>query len=281
MDIANDIAPLRATLAGWRARGERIAFVPTMGHLHAGHHALVAQARAVADRVVVSVFVNPTQFGPNEDFSRYPRTPEDDADGLRAFGCDLMFLPAVDAIYPLGIGAAYRVSVPALADVLCGAHRPGHFDGVATVVSRLFTLVQPDMAVFGEKDFQQLRIIERMTVDLGFAIAIARGPTVREADGLAMSSRNRFLDERQRAQAPAIRAALLSIADRWRAGEAVSAVVQAARRDLESNGFEVDYVDIRRELDLASAEDTQRDGIRAFVAVRTGTTRLIDNVALG
>lgn len=280
MELVNDIVSLRASTAAWRQRGERIAFVPTMGNLHAGHYALVDRARAMADRVVASVFVNPTQFGPNEDFSRYPRTPDDDAEGLRAHGCDLMFLPAVDAIYPLGIDQAYRLSVPGLDDVLCGAHRPGHFDGVATVVSRLFTLVQPDLAVFGEKDFQQLRIIERMTLDLGFGIAIVRGPTVREADGLAMSSRNRYLDDRQRALAPAIRATLLWMADRWRAGEGASGLGLAAREVLESKGFDVDYVDIRREADLGNPADDERDGIRAFVAVRTGTTRLIDNVEL-
>ncbi len=281
MDIVNDIAPLRTIIANWQARGERIAFVPTMGNLHAGHYALVEQARAITDRVVVSIFVNPTQFGPNEDFSRYPRTPQEDADGLRAYGCDLLFLPAVDAIYPLGIDRAYRVCVPALADVLCGAHRPGHFDGVATVVSRLFTLVQPDAAVFGEKDFQQLRIIERMTLDLGYAIAIERGRTVREADGLAMSSRNRFLDERQRAQASGIRTTLLTVAERWLAGEGAEELARMARRDLESRGFEVDYAEIRREEDLGVPDDGQRDGVRAFVAIRTGSTRLIDNISLG
>ncbi len=259
MDIVTEAGALRAHAADWRRRGECIAFVPTMGNLHDGHYALVRQARAVADRVVASVFVNPTQFGPGEDFDRYPRTPDDDAAGLRAHGCDLLFLPDVAAIYPFGSKAAYRLSVPALADVLCGAYRPGHFDGVVTVVSRLFNLVQPDVAVFGEKDFQQLRIIERMTLDLGYGIEIVRGPTVREADGLAMSSRNRYLDPDQRGQAPGIRAALLTLADTWHRGGAPEAIVETARQALESQGFRVEYLELRRESDLGIPSPAQRD----------------------
>jgi pantoate--beta-alanine ligase len=280
MDVVANVASVRAAVSRWRKRGERVALVPTMGNLHAGHHALVDQARTLADRVVASVFVNPTQFGPNEDLARYPRTPQDDAEGLAAHACDLMFMPDVDTIYPFGSAHAYRVTVPALADVLCGAHRPGHFDGVATVVSRLFTLVAPDVAVFGEKDFQQLRIIERMTVDLGFDIAIVRSATVREADGLAMSSRNRYLDPGQRARAPAIRASLLAMADGWRSGETASVLETAAHHRLSGAGFDVDYVEIRDEARLGRPDGGKRDGFRAFIAARIGPTRLIDNIAL-
>jgi pantoate--beta-alanine ligase len=280
MDIVTEAGALRTRVAGWRAQGERIAFVPTMGNLHDGHYALVRQAHTIADRVVASVFVNPMQFGPGEDFDRYPRTPDDDAAGLRAHGCDLLFLPAVADIYPFGLDAAYRLRVPALADVLCGAHRPGHFDGVVTVVSRLFNLVRPDAAVFGEKDFQQLRIIERMTLDLGYGIEIARGLTVREPDGLAMSSRNRYLDAEQRRQAPAIRAALLALAERWRRGETTGVAIDQARDKLESAGFRVEYVEVRRESDLGLPSEQERDGLRAFVAARLGSVRLIDNQSM-
>lgn len=194
--------PLRARVDGWRRQGLRIGLVPTMGNLHAGHLALVAQAQARCQRVVATVFVNPTQFGPGEDFDRYPRTLEDDAQALARQGCDLLYAPAVPAIYPDGPGQAFRVTVPALAGVLCGAHRPGHFDGVATVVTRLYNQVRPDLAVFGEKDFQQLRILERLTHDLGYGIEVVRGATVRESDGLALSSRNRYLDADARARRP-------------------------------------------------------------------------------
>src|SRR5690606_6402832 len=194
MDTVATVAALRAVVAGWRAAGEAVALVPTMGNLHAGHFALVQQARRSGARVVASVFVNPTQFGPAEDFGRYPRTPEQDAEGLAAHGCDLLFLPSVGEVYPFGAEACVRVQVPGLTDVLCGASRPGHFDGVATVVARLFNMVQPDRAVFGAKDFQQLQVIRFLVRDLAFPLQIEAAPIVREADGLAMSSRNRYLD---------------------------------------------------------------------------------------
>lgn len=281
MDIIHDVEPLRSTLAAWRALGQRIAFVPTMGNLHDGHFALVRQARECADRVVVSIFVNPTQFGPNEDFERYPRTPDDDIAGLIRHGCDLLFMPQVATLYPLGMAAAFRVSVPMLADVLCGARRPGHFDGVATVVSRLFTLVNPDVAVFGEKDFQQLRIVEQMTRDLGFATSIVRGPTVREPDGLALSSRNRYLDPAQRRQAPALHAVLSRLAETFAGGASVEQVETEAGAALAEAGLDLDYLEIRRESDLERPGPGERDGLRAFVAARLGGTRLIDNIALG
>lgn len=281
MDMLRDVEPLRATVAAWRALGQRVAFVPTMGNLHDGHYALVRQAHTLADRVVVSIFVNPTQFGPDEDLDRYPRTPDEDAAGLIRQGCDLLFRPDVATVYPFGLEQAYRVTVPALVDVLCGARRPGHFDGVATVVSRLFTLVAPDVAVFGEKDFQQLRIIERMSRDLGFPIRIARGPTVRETDGLALSSRNRYLDADQRQRAPQLHATLARIARSFADGAGSEALLADGRTTLATAGFDVDYLEIRRESDLELPRAGERDGLRVFVAARLGATRLIDNLALG
>lgn len=280
MRIVGAADDLRAAVAAWRRDGLRIGFVPTMGNLHAGHFALVEQARERADCVVASVFVNPTQFGPGEDFARYPRTPDEDAAGLRAHGCDLLFLPDVATMYPFGADRAYRVTVPALADVLCGAHRPGHFDGVATVVARLFNFVRPDLAVFGEKDFQQLRIIERMVEDLGYGIAIARGPTVREADGLAMSSRNRYLSVENRRRAAQIHGTLVSLRSAWREGAELAGLEADGRRRLAAEGFDVDYLEARREGDLGRPEPEERDGVRIFTAARIGGTRLIDNLLL-
>lgn len=281
MDIVETLPQLRARLDAWRAQGESVALVPTMGSLHAGHFALVEQARAACDRVVASVFVNPTQFGPGEDFERYPRTPQEDAEGLAAHGCSLMYLPGVGTLYPFGPDRSHRLSVPALADVLCGAHRPGHFDGVVTVVSRLFNHVQPDVAVFGEKDFQQLRILERMAEDLGYPVRILRGATVREEDGLAMSSRNRYLDNSQRGQATAIRRTLLLAHEAWTAGQPLAAIEEEGVSRLREAGFTVDYLEIRRESDLARPAAGERDGLRIFAAAKLGTTRLIDNLALG
>jgi pantoate--beta-alanine ligase len=279
MQVARDRAALAAQLEPWRRAGCRIGLVPTMGNLHAGHLALVDQARDLTDVVVATVFVNPTQFGPGEDFERYPRSFDADAEGLRRHGCALLFAPGVDAIYPFGVEHAHRVTVPALADVLCGGHRPGHFDGVATVVARLFNLVQPALAVFGEKDFQQLRIIERMTTDLGVPVAIARGPTVRDADGLALSSRNRYLDPEQRRRAPVLYRTLRAVRDGWRRGQG-GAALAAGRVELAGSGVDLDYLDVRREADLRAASQSDRDGLRVFVAGRIGSTRLIDNLAI-
>ncbi|MDZ3822148.1 MAG: pantoate--beta-alanine ligase [Pseudoxanthomonas sp.] len=274
-------APLRARVDEWRRQGLRIGLVPTMGNLHAGHLALVAKAQAHCQRVVATVFVNPTQFGPGEDFDRYPRTLEEDATALARQGCDLLYAPAVPAIYPHGPDQACRVVVPALAGVLCGAHRPGHFDGVATVVARLYNQVRPDLAVFGEKDFQQLRILERLTDDLGYGIDVVRGATVREADGLALSSRNRYLDADARARAPALRAALLRLREGWRAGAALPALESAGVGELAAAGLAVDYLEVRREDDLERPAPDRPGALRAFAAVRLGATRLIDNLALG
>lgn len=273
-------AELRAQVSAWRRAGLSVGLVPTMGNLHAGHYALVEQARAQADRVVATVFVNPTQFGPNEDFARYPRTPDEDARGLQACGCDLMFVPSIDTVYPLGPDQAHRLSVPDLANVLCGAHRPGHFDGVVTVVSRLYNLVQPDLAVFGEKDFQQLRVLERMTWDLGYPIRILRGATVREADGLAMSSRNRYLDPDQRQMAPMLPGALQQVREQVLAGCPADQAEQQVTRSLQDAGFAVDYIEVRREDDLRCPEPGETAPCRVFGAVRLGSTRLIDNVSI-
>jgi pantoate--beta-alanine ligase len=274
--VVETLAQLRTTVAKWRRRGERVAFVPTMGNLHAGHFSLVRLALEHADRVVASVFVNPTQFGPNEDFARYPRTPEADTAGLRGAGCDLLWMPGVATMYPYGSANAVRIQVPGVTDVLEGAHRPGHFDGVATVVARLFLQVQPDVAVFGRKDYQQLAVIRYLVQDLSFPIEIVAAPTVREADGLAMSSRNQYLSEAERREAARIHAALQNAAAAVRSGTSVAEAEAAATQSLDATGFDVDYVAIRRH-DLSDATGADTDLV-ALVAARLGRTRLIDNL---
>ena len=210
---------LRARVAGWKRDGLRVGFVPTMGNLHAGHYSLVELARQHADRVVSSVFVNPTQFGPNEDFTRYPRTPEQDTSGLQAAGCDVLWLPDVESMYPFGVELAAKVHVPGVSSVLEGECRPGHFDGVCTVVSRLFHQVLPDVAVFGNKDYQQLAVIRQLVADLQFPIDIVGGPIVREANGLAMSSRNQYLSETERDTASVIHRTLLAMREAMQSGK--------------------------------------------------------------
>lgn len=275
------IEQLRAQLDTWRAAGERIALVPTMGNLHDGHLQLVDVARAEARRVVVSIFVNPLQFGPGEDFASYPRSPARDSELLAGRGVDLLFMPGVDEIYPNGEAAMTRVEPPeALANILCGASRPGHFVGVVTVVCKLFNLVQPELAVFGEKDFQQLLVIRRMVEDLDMPIRIIAVPTVREADGLAMSSRNRYLAPAERQQAASLAATLARVVDRLQAGERDFAGLEAAAEQmLREAGFLPEYVSIRRRNDLT----TPARGDRALVvlaAARLGAARLIDNRCL-
>lgn len=270
---------LRSLLAAARGQGKRIGFVPTMGNLHAGHQSLISLARERSDLVVASVFVNPTQFGPSEDFSRYPRTPEADAAALAAQGCDVMFLPGVEELYPHGAENAVRIHVPGLSEILEGAIRPGHFDGVATVCAALFNLVQPDLAVFGQKDYQQLLVIRRLVVDLSFPIHILSAPIVREPSGLAMSSRNQYLEPAQRERAAAICVTLDRMRDEARAGRAVADIERDALTRLETAGLRPDYAVIRRAADLAEAGPS--DGPRvALVAARLGSTRLIDNVLL-
>ncbi|HVV95746.1 MAG TPA: pantoate--beta-alanine ligase [Rhodanobacteraceae bacterium] len=272
-------ADLGAFLDDARRRGKRIAFVPTMGSLHAGHYSLIAIAREHADVVVASVFVNPTQFGPNEDFSRYPRTPDADAAGLAANGCDALFLPPVDEIYPLGPANTVRVSVPGF-DMLEGAARPGHFDGVATVVTKLFNIVRPDVAVFGRKDYQQLLVIRRLTRDLRFPIEIVDAPTAREANGLAMSSRNQYLDPEQRERAATIRATLEAMREAHRRCDAFPAIEAEAEASLRRAGFAPDYAVVRRAEDLELPTVGESRPLIALIAARLGPTRLIDNLLL-
>jgi pantoate--beta-alanine ligase len=278
MQTLQDAAGLRATIRGWRAQGHTIGFVPTMGNLHAGHHALVKLARARADRVVASVFVNPTQFGPHEDFARYPRTLAQDQAGLAESECDLLFAPDVAAIYPYGPEKSVSLHVPELTDTLEGAHRPGHFDGVSTVVCKLFNLVQPDIAIFGQKDFQQLKVIERMVRDLSLPVKVMSCPTLRADDGLALSSRNQYLSDAERATAPQIYETLQQMRELLAKGHARKVVEQAAASKLERAGFVVDYAAIRRAEDLAEPAEGEPQGLVALIAARLGSTRLIDNL---
>ena len=278
IETITELAVLRARVVEWKRAGLRVGFVPTMGNLHPGHHSLVKLARENADRVVASVFVNPTQFGPNEDFSRYPRTPEADAAGLEAAGADLLWLPSVEVMYPHGPEAAVRIRVPVVTEVLEGAHRPGHFDGVATVVSRLFNQVQPDVAVFGRKDYQQLAVIRYLVGDLAFPVELVAAPTLREADGLAMSSRNQYLSASERPAAAEIHRCLQSMREASQAGVPRAEVESAAARRLAAAGFEVDYAVVRHP-DLAVPEPGPGPAARVgLVAARLGRTRLIDNL---
>ncbi|HHH44479.1 MAG TPA: pantoate--beta-alanine ligase [Gammaproteobacteria bacterium] len=274
------VEDLRAAIQAWRRAAERIAFVPTMGDLHAGHLALVRHARSRAPRVVVSVFVNPTQFGPGEDFEAYPRTLESDASQLAQEGVDLLFAPEVETLYPGGTEATTQIDVPQVSRGLCDDFRPGHFAGVATVVARLFNLVQPDVAVFGEKDYQQLAVIRRMVRDLCWPIGIDGVPTVREADGLAMSSRNRYLDAAERARAPLLYQTLCKVAAAVREGQRdYRELEREAMEKLAAAGFQPEYVAIRHAQTLQALETGQRPA-RVLAAARLGRARLIDNVGL-
>ncbi|MBD8872093.1 pantoate--beta-alanine ligase [Rhodanobacter sp. DHB23] len=278
MQTVQDAPALRAAIRGWRSQGQIVALVPTMGNLHAGHHSLLKLARARADRVVATVFVNPTQFGPNEDFERYPRTLVQDQAGLAEHGCDLLFAPEVATMYPFGAEQGVSIHVPGITDTLEGAHRPGHFDGVATVVCKLFNLVQPDLAVFGQKDFQQLKVIERMVGDLALPVKVIGAPTLRADDGLALSSRNQYLTGAERAQAPLIRQTLQQMRELLDKGHARRIIEEAAHSKLERAGFVPDYAAIRRAEDLSEPADGEREGLVALVAARLGSTRLIDNL---
>lgn len=269
---------LRERVSRWRRQGERIAFVPTMGNLHAGHGSLVSRASQLAEHVIVSIFVNPLQFGPNEDFAAYPRTLDEDKNLLRSLHAELLFAPEVDDIYPRGQETTARVHVPGLEDILCGAFRPGHFMGVATVVTKLLNLVQPDVALFGEKDFQQLMIIRRAATDLCMPIEIVGVPTTREADGLAMSSRNRYLLPEQRAVAPKIFAALERARLAVEAGSTdYDALEKAGVESLRQAGFRPDYFSIRDAENLQSPNGASKELV-VLTAVRIGRARLIDNV---
>ncbi len=273
------VAPLRAQVAHWRAQGARIVLVPTMGALHAGHLALMEEARRLGERVIASIFVNPTQFGPNEDFSRYPRDLARDLELLGQARVDAAYAPSAEAMYPEGFSTSLQVA--GLSEGLCGAFRPGHFSGVATVVTKLLNQVGPDVALFGEKDFQQLQVIRRAVRDLDLRVEIRGVPTLREADGLALSSRNRYLDEDERARAPRLHAVLRDVAEGLRRGEAATLLVAEGRAALERAGFApVQYLEVRDAETLQPVERVERPA-RVLAAAYLGRTRLIDNVAVG
>lgn len=277
IQTVTDLSALRQQIAQWKRAGERVGFVPTMGNLHGGHLALVGQARENSDRVVASIFVNPTQFGPNEDFAVYPRTIQADTTQLDASGCDLLWLPSVETMYPFGAGATVSVSVPGITDALEGVHRPGHLDGVATVVTRLLNQVQADVAVFGRKDYQQLAVVKYLVRDLAFPVEIIGASTVREADGLAMSSRNQYLSDAQRPLAAEVHRCLQWMRAAIQEGAGVAEVEAGAAARLQSAGFTLDYAVLRRP-DLGMPGADEQGSLVALVAVRLGRTRLIDNL---
>ena len=278
METVTTIAEVRERVRAWHREGRRVVFVPTMGNLHAGHVSLIEAARRAGERFVASIFVNPMQFGPNEDFAHYPRTPSADEQMLAQAGCNLMFMPDVAEMYPYGSERATRVEVPGLSRILCGEFRPGHFEGVTTVVAKLFHIVEPDVAVFGEKDFQQLTIIRRMVADLCMPVEIIAAPTLREADGLAMSSRNQYLTAPERALAPTIYATLTAAAGRLRAGDPdLGGIERAGFSTLERAGFRPDYFSVRDATDLSVPAHASRELV-VLTAARLGKARLIDNV---
>ncbi|MCQ4348157.1 pantoate--beta-alanine ligase [Pseudomonas stutzeri] len=278
MITVKTVRELRAAVARARSEGKRIGLVPTMGNLHAGHAALVTKAAQRADFVVASIFVNPLQFGAGEDLDKYPRTLAADQEKLLEAGCNLLFAPTVEEMYPDGMAGQTIVSVPGVSEGLCGASRPGHFDGVATVVTKLFHMVQPDLAIFGEKDFQQLAVIRKLVRDLNLPIQIFGEPTVRAADGLALSSRNGYLDDEQRAVAPQLYQTLNRVAEALRAGRTdhPDLLGEAAAR-LQNAGFAPDYLEIRNPLTLSPASAADRQLV-ILAAARLGATRLIDNL---
>lgn len=278
IDIVRTVEDLRDRVHVWRGEDRTVGLVPTMGGLHEGHLSLVRQALEKTERVIVTIFVNPKQFGKGEDFAAYPRTEDADADLLTASGANLLFAPAAPEVY--GDGHVSCVSVPGLGDMLEGEHRPGFFTGVATVVAKLLLQALPDAAFFGEKDYQQLLVIRRMVGDLNIPVNICSGPTVREADGLALSSRNVYLTTEERLIAPALYAVLTTIAGNVADGAAVNEQTALGRRRLIETGFAaVDYLEVRDAVTLAAAEVPARPA-RVLAAARLGRTRLIDNVAV-
>jgi pantoate--beta-alanine ligase len=278
MQTVTRIEDMRALVRGWRLAGESIAFVPTMGNLHAGHASLIGAAHLHGRRVVASVFVNPLQFGPNEDYAAYPRTPEDDSALLTELGVDALLLPTVAEMYPLGVAGSTIVDVPQLSGILCGAVRPGHFQGVATVVVKLLNLVQPDVAIFGEKDYQQLTIIRRSVEDLCLPVRIVGAPTVRAEDGLALSSRNRYLSASERAIAPTVYRALDRARRRLESGDVdVAGIEREGLESLRAAGFRPDYFEVRMAGTLAEPRGQDIDVV-VLTAARLGRARLIDNV---
>lgn len=278
MQTFTRIAELRETVTRWRLARESIAFVPTMGNLHMGHASLMSAAHLHGRRVISSIFVNPMQFGPSEDFSAYPRTPDDDGNLLREYGVDALFHPTVEEMYPAGSVGSTVIDVPGLTDILCGVHRPGHFQGVATVVVKLLSLVQPDVAIFGEKDYQQLTVIRRVVDDLNLPVRIVGAPTVRAEDGLALSSRNRYLSPQERAAAPAIYRALDKARRRIEAGDTDYAGMQTeGLAAMNAAGIKPDYFEIRTAARLALPTPADVHVV-ALAAGRLGKARLIDNL---
>ncbi|MCZ6827763.1 MAG: pantoate--beta-alanine ligase [Gammaproteobacteria bacterium] len=278
MQIFDSVEPMQTEIALWKSQGHTIGLVPTMGDLHEGHLSLVRQAREKADRLVVSLFVNPLQFVPGEDFDRYPRRLDADSSLLGKEQVDILFAPGNDAMYPQGTQAVRQVSAGGLASILCGVSRPGHFDGVATVVKRLFEIVQPDLAVFGQKDYQQLLVIRRLVAGAGLEVDILGGPTFREADGLAMSTRNRYLNAKERAVAPQLYAELQAAKALMQAGGLThEQIVERSIDNLTAVGFRPDYFELRRATNLSVPSETDWDLV-LLTAAYLGETRLIDNL---
>ncbi|MCX4189490.1 pantoate--beta-alanine ligase [Methylophaga sp. OBS3] len=282
MQIEESLKGLRAQLKIWREQNLTIGFVPTMGNLHDGHLSLLKQAAAFADKVVVSIFVNPMQFDDPNDLEKYPRTLANDIQLLSDSGCDLLFQPDSTVMYPAGLDFHSFVHVPGMDDKLCGLERPGHFDGVATVVTKLFNMVQPDIAVFGEKDYQQLLLIHKLVQDFNLPVKIIAGTTHREADGLAMSSRNNRLTSEHRQIAPKLYEQLNLLKAKLKAGEkTIQADIETAISTLTDYGFSVDYLEVRRADNLMPFDSDFNEDLRILVAARLGEVRLIDNVAVG
>lgn len=278
MNVVKTVAELRAAVTQARSEGKRIGFVPTMGNLHAGHIALVEKAGQRAEFVVASIFVNPLQFGPNEDLDSYPRTLAADQEKLIEAGCHLLFAPTVEEMYPHGQAMQTIVRVPGVSEGLCGGSRPGHFDGVSTVVSKLFNMVLPDLAVFGQKDFQQLAVIRTMVRDLNMPVQIIGEPIVRADDGLALSSRNGYLTPDERATAPALNRILQQMATALRQGERdLPALLASGQQALQAAGFRPDYLEIRNAQDLGPATVDSHELV-ILAAAFLGKTRLLDNL---
>lgn len=278
METVSTLHGLRTVIGRWKREGHTIALVPTMGNLHDGHISLLNYAREHADRTVVSIFVNPIQFGEGEDYEKYPSTLAEDKNKLEKYGLDLLFTPDLESLYPGGTDIDTRINVPGLSNILCGEFRPGHFSGVATVVSKLFNNAQPDLALFGEKDYQQLLVIKRMVRDLCLPVEIVGLPIVRESDGVAMSSRNAYLARDERRRAPEIYRTLKAAAAALRkGGKSLEEVEKIAMNRLEQAGFRPEYVSIRRSEDLKSprSQDTR---LSILVAAWLGPARLIDNI---
>ncbi len=279
MQCVDTITSLRTCIKSWRDQNLTVAFVPTMGNLHQGHLSLIKKAQDLADRVVVSIFVNPLQFDDEKDLAAYPRTVDSDIEKLNSVNCDVLFMPTIDVMYPKGMTPHTHVIVPKMDDKLCGLMRPGHFDGVATVVIKLLNIVQADIAVFGEKDYQQLLLIRTLVCNLNLPVDIIGGQTFREETGLAMSSRNQYLTSQQRQQASGLYKTLLNIKDKILGGDQnFTALSNQGLSKLQAMGFEPEYVDIRRADDLEPAGPNDISLV-ILVAARLGKARLIDNLA--